>query len=312
SQLYFLESMEARAWLDQTRYTPASYKNTHGHALVIAGSRQFSGAAVLCGDAAMCSGAGLVTVATPESAITAVASRLMPEVMTAALPETDAGAVSAEADEAVAQLAKRAQVVAIGPGLSSVEESTRRFVRAVVEKRVAPLVVDADGLNALAPWPEELRGTPELPLILTPHEGEMRRLLGIKADNRDALAADRAGAAREFAVRQQLILVLKGERTLVAAPDGRVFINPTGNAGLGTAGAGDTLTGIITGFLAQSYGTLAEQADPLLATLAAVYLGGLAGDKAAQAIGLRAMTASAIRAHLGAAFRALDPFGESP
>lgn len=310
SQLFLTEDQDVRQWLRQTRYTPDSYKNTHGHALLIAGSRRYSGAAVLCGDAAMRAGAGLVTVATPASAIASIAARLMPEVMTAALPETDDGAVSEEAVETVSQLSERAQAVALGPGLSAENDSTRRFVRAMVELRTKPLALDADALNALAPWPAELRGTAELPLILTPHEGEMRRLLGA-ADDKSALA-DRVGAAREFAVKHELILVLKGSRTLVAAPDGRVFVNPTGNAGLGTAGAGDTLTGIITGFLAQAYGTLADQADALLATLSAVYLGGMAGDLAAQESGMRTMTASDIRRHLGAAIRALDAEGERP
>ncbi|MDQ3754188.1 MAG: NAD(P)H-hydrate dehydratase [Acidobacteriota bacterium] len=310
SQLFLTKDQAARQWLRQTRYTPDSYKNTHGHALLIAGSRRYSGAAVLCGDAAMRAGAGLVTVATPASAVAPVAARLMPEVMTAALPETSDGAVSEEAIEIVSQLSERAQAVALGPVLSAENEGTRRLVRAIVEHRMKPMVLDADALNALAPWPAELRGTAELPLILTPHEGEMRRLLG--GANDEGGLADRVGTARAFAVKHELILVLKGSRTLVAATDGRVFINPTGNAGLGTAGAGDTLTGIITGFLAQAYGTLADQADALLATLSAVYLGGMAGDLAARELGMRTMTASDIRRHLGAAICALDVEGERP
>ncbi|MGI8838746.1 MAG: ADP-dependent NAD(P)H-hydrate dehydratase, partial [Pyrinomonadaceae bacterium] len=109
-----------------------------------------------------------------------------------------------------------------------------------------------------------------------------------------------------------LILVLKGSRSLIAAPDGRVFINPTGNAGLGTAGAGDTLTGIIAAFVAQSVGTLKEKASPLEATIAALYVGGLAGDLAARKLGMRTMVASDIREHLGEAIRSLDPQGEQP
>jgi NAD(P)H-hydrate epimerase len=137
----------------------------------------------------------------------------------------------------------------------------------------------------------------------------MLRLMG--TDDKSALY-DRVAAAREFAQRHELILVLKGTRTLIAAPDGRVFINPTGNAGLGTAGAGDTLTGIITGFLAQAFATLKGEADALAATTAAVYLGGLAGDLAARERGMRSLAASDIREHLGAAIRALDPEGERP
>jgi NAD(P)H-hydrate epimerase len=171
------------------------------------------------------------------------------------------------------------------------------------------VVIDADGLNSLAPWPPALRGSDELRLVLTPHVGEMRRLLGV--DDKDALS-DRVRVAREFATAHEVILVLKGSRTLVAAPDGRVFVNPTGNAGLGTAGAGDTLTGIIAGFIAQSRGALKDHADVLASVIAAVYVGGLAGDLAARERGMRTMVASDIREHLGAAVRALDPAGEAP
>jgi NAD(P)H-hydrate epimerase len=309
SQLFLVEAEDARAWLRQTRYAPDSYKNTHGHALIIAGSREMSGAAVLCAEAAMRSGTGLVTVATSESSLPSVAARLMPEVMTAGLRETGDGAISEDAFARAAQLAERADVIALGPGLTSHDESTRRFVRAIVERRSVTVVIDADGLNSLAPWPPALRGSGELPLVLTPHVGEMRRLLGV--DDKDALS-DRVRVAREFATAQQLILVLKGSRTVTAAPDGRVFINPTGNAGLGTAGAGDTLTGIITGFIAQARGALKDRADVLQAVLAAIYVGGLAGDLAARERGMRTMIASDIREHLGAAVRALDPAGEQP
>ncbi|HVF41601.1 MAG TPA: NAD(P)H-hydrate dehydratase [Pyrinomonadaceae bacterium] len=309
SKLFLTEAADARAWLEATRYAPESYKNTHGHALVVAGSRRMTGAAVLCADAAMCSGAGLVTVATPESALSSVAARLMPEVMTAALPETELGAVGAGAYEQFERLSGRATVVAVGSGLTLDEEGTRRFVRELVESRTTPVVVDADGLNALAPWPAELRGTREAPVILTPHEGEMLRLLG--SEERSALE-ERARVVSEFASKQSLVVVLKGTRTLVAAPDGRVFVNPTGNAGLGTAGSGDTLTGIITGFLAQAFGALKDEADAVATTVAAVYVAGLAGDLAAGERGLRALVASDVRAYLSAAVRALDPEGERP
>jgi ADP-dependent NAD(P)H-hydrate dehydratase / NAD(P)H-hydrate epimerase len=309
TKLFLTEASDARAWLVQTRYTPDSYKNTHGHALVIAGSRGLTGAAALAGASAMRAGAGLVTIATAASAQEAVAAQAMPEIMTRPLPETDQGAISLEAVERVMQLTSRADVVAIGPGLSSEDESTRSFVRAIIERRRTPVVIDADGLNSLAPWPEDLRGSSELPLILTPHQGEMLRLLG--TDERDALA-DRIHVAREFATAHEVILVLKGARTITASPDGSVFINPTGNAGLGTAGAGDTLTGIITGFNAQAFATLKEKADALAATVAAVYVGGLAGDMAARELGMRALVASDIREHLSAAIRALDPAGEKP
>lgn len=311
SQLFLIEESDARAWLVRTRYTPASFKNTHGHALVIAGSRGFAGAAALCGAAALRSGAGLVTIATPVSAQPAVAAQAMPEIMTAALAETDRGGTSDEAIDYALTLASKASVVAIGPGLSSEDERTRAFVRSFIERRSFPVVVDADGLNALAPWPPGLRGSAAHPLILTPHQGEMLRLMG--ASDKAALA-DRVGATRNFATAHSVILVLKGTRTLIAAPDGRVFVNPTGNAGLGTAGTGDTLTGIIAGFMAQASG-LASHGTPvsvLESVIAALYIGGLAGDFAAKQVGMRFMVASDVRDHLSTAIRSLDPEGELP
>ncbi len=309
SDLFLVEPEDVRRWLVQTRYTPDSYKNTHGHALVIAGSRDYTGAPVLCGDAAMRAGAGLVTVATAASAHNAVSARLMPEVITAALPETNDGAISFEAFESAAKLIERANTIAIGPGLSSGGDSTRRFVHAIIENRRTPVVIDADALNALAPWPNDLPGSDDFPLILTPHTGEMRRLIG--AAN-EAPLADRVAVARDFASAHNLILVLKGSRTLIATPDGRVFVNPTGNAGLGTAGSGDTLTGIIAGFIAQAFGTLKKEASALEAVIAAVYVGGLAGDIAAREKGLRTLVASDVREHFSAAIRALDAEGETP
>ncbi|HYH86755.1 MAG TPA: NAD(P)H-hydrate dehydratase [Pyrinomonadaceae bacterium] len=309
SKLFLTESSDARAWLEATRRAPDSYKNTHGHALVVAGSRDMPGAAVLCADAAMCAGAGLVTLATAKSALASIAPRLMPEVMTAALSETESGSVAAEASAELKRLTERATVVAVGCGLARESDSTRRFVRETVERRTTPVVVDADGLNALAPWPSDLRGTTDAPIVITPHEGEMLRLLG--SQDRSALR-DRAGVVAEFASRHQLVVVLKGTRTLVAAPDGSVYVNPTGNAGLGTAGSGDTLTGIITGFLAQAFATLKDSADAVASTVAAVYVGGLAGDLAARELGMRAMVASDIRGYLSAAVCALDAEGEMP
>ena len=307
--LFVTEAEDARQWLVSTRYTRESYKNTHGHVLIAAGSRGYSGAAALCGNAAMRSGAGLVTVATPASAQVSVASSAMPEVITTALAETDRGAVSDEAADHFLKLAEKATVVAVGPGLTSDDERTRRFVRTIVERRATPCVIDADGLNSLAPWPSTLKGSDQHPLILTPHPGEMLRLLG--AGDKSALN-DRVAAARDFATAHHVILVLKGSRPLVATPDGRVFINATGNAGLGTAGAGDTLTGLITGFLAQAYGKLNDRADAITTVIAALYIGGLAGDFAAQQLGMRTMLASDIREHFSDAIRSLDPHGEQP
>lgn len=307
--LFLTEAEDAREWLVSTRYTRESYKNTHGHVLIAAGSRNYSGAAALSGNAAMRSGAGLVTIATPASAQTSIASRAIPEVMTTALAETDRGVVSDEAVDHFLKLAEKATVVAIGPGLTSDDERTRRFVHTVVGRRSKPCVIDADGLNSLAPWPESLKGSDQHPLILTPHPGEMLRLIG--ADNKSMLD-DRVGAARAFATAHHVILVLKGSRAIVAAPDGRVFINPSGNPGLGTGGSGDTLTGLISGFLAQAYASLDGKPDPIATTMAALYIGGLAGDFAAKKLGMRTMLASDIRDHFSEAICFLDPLGERP
>ena len=308
SELFLIEKDDARSWLSRTRYINGSFKNTHGHVLVVAGSRGYTGAAVLCGNAAMRSGAGLVTIATPASAQPLVAATAMAEVMTTPLAETDRGAVSDDAIEHVKSLATTASVVAIGPGLSSEDERTRRFVYSIVKQRTTPMVIDADALNSLAPWPDDLPGSAEAPLILTPHPGEMLRLLG--TDDR-SLLDDRVAVARDFATKHKLILVLKGAPTLIAVA-GRVLINPTGNPGLGTAGSGDTLTGIIAGFIAQEFATLKGKADVVEATIAALYIGGLAGDLAACKLGMRAMMASDIREYLSEAICSLDPTGERP
>ena len=170
-------------------------------------------------------------------------------------------------------------------------------------------MIDADGLNCLAPWPGNLQGSKEMPLILTPHLGEMMRLMGT---TKKLNAIDRVSAAREFAVAHKIVLVLKGSRSLVASDEDFVVVNPTGNAGLGTAGAGDTLTGIIAGFGAQARGSLGDSANLLSSTIAALYVGGLAGDIAARERGMRTMVASDIREHLSSAVRHLDREGELP
>jgi len=316
SQTFVTDRQDVRAWLKRTRYVPGSYKNSHGHALIIAGSRDMNGAPVLCAGAAHAAGAGLVTLVTPHSAHHAVSSRVQPEVMVAALDETSDGAINTLALPRAAQLSERATVIAIGSGLSSSNEETIGFVRRFVPQAKIPVVLDADALNAVAPFKGKYRPQNNAPLILTPHEGEMRRLMN--TIDKDALA-NRIQATRDFAVNHKVILVLKGERVIIAAPDGKVFINPTGNPGTGTAGTGDTLTGIIAGFLAQEFAR-EEHADDsesqieaaVQATVAAVYIASLAADFAARETGMRAMLASDIRTHLSRAFRTLDPDGEMP
>jgi len=298
SKLFLAEKSDAQDWLEQTKFTSASYKNKRGHALVIGGAKNYAGAAILAGNAAIVSGVGLVTVAAPQSVHNAIASRILPEVMTRSVAETPNGAIDYEAvDEILEFIEGKIDAVAVGSGMSSSEESTRKFVREFVEKRKTPVVIDADGLNSLAPF--DLQGSDELPLILTPHEGEFLKLLGTK--DKEAIK-DRVKAARDFAGKHNIILVLKGERSLIAAPDGTVVVNPTGNSGLGKAGNGDTLTGIVVGFVAQA---VQMKVNIFETIVAAVYIAGMAGDIAAEKFGKRSMLASDVRECLSETFKSI-------
>jgi len=286
SQIYLITKEDASRWLTATEFTPDSYKFQRGHALLIAGSADYSGAAVLCGDAAIRSGAGLVTIACPESSRQPIIGRVQPEVMVRGVPETKKGAISAEAFEEIQKFTERKiTAVAIGSGMSHDEETTRDLVRRVVESRTTPIVIDADGLNALAPF--DIAGSDDLPIILTPHMGEFKRLLGVEDHIDDPVAS-----VREFAQLHKVYVVLKGERPLIADPTGCIAVSPTGNSGLGKAGNGDTLTGLIVGFVAQA----AAIGTGIFETLiAAVYIAGLAGDIADERSGKRVMTASDVR-----------------
>ena len=254
-----------------------SNKGLYGHALVIAGARGKTGAAAMSGLAALRAGAGLVTVATAESALNAVASH-SPELMTEPLPETAAGSISTKSldNGLLAGVIEKKNVVAIGPGMGQ-DPDTVQFIRHVVEEQHVPMVVDADALNALVD--RRLRG----PRILTPHPGEMSRL------TRKTIAevqADRIGIARAFAQDRGVYLVLKGNRSVIAAPDGRVWINPTGSPAMATGGTGDVLTGMIAGLVAQ----FPDQIETAL--LAAVYLHGRAGELGAEKLGEKAFIAT--------------------
>jgi ADP-dependent NAD(P)H-hydrate dehydratase / NAD(P)H-hydrate epimerase len=296
STLEFIESSYADLALSRTRRQSDAHKNSVGEVLLIAGSRGKTGAAALAAEAVLRAGAGLVTVATAQSALPLLVAQSLNEVMTESLVETAKGAIAHEALAHARQLASKCQAVALGPGLASSEETTRRFVREFVERRSEPLVIDADGLNALAPWPDELRGSEELPIIITPHLGEMARLTGKRKDD---ILNDRIGVAREFAMKHDLITVLKGPRSVIASPDGWAHVSSTGNAGMATAGAGDVLTGMLAGLLAQS--RFPERYDTLNVVIAAVILHGLAGDLAAAKLGQRSLLASDIIAHIGEA-----------
>ncbi|MEJ7861179.1 MAG: NAD(P)H-hydrate dehydratase [Pyrinomonadaceae bacterium] len=299
SQTFVAEKRDAQDWLNKTEVRTDSYKKTRGTALIIAGSKNYSGAASLAANACFAAGAGMVSVGVPESVRGIVAAKVLNEIITRGFSETKNGAFAESAVKDVLELSEKMDVVALGCGLTSDDESTKSFVREVVENRKTPMVIDADGLNALAPF--DLEGSSNLPLILTPHIGEFQRLLGTKTE-----VKDRIKMAREFSQKHNVILVLKGERSLVAAPSGEVVINPTGNAGISRAGSGDTLTGIIAGFLAQTYGTQKPNLENTFETVvAALYIAGLAGDIAAEKLSERLMSASNIREYLNETIRSL-------
>ncbi len=261
-----------------------THKGDYGRVLIVAGSRGMTGAAHLAAVGALRSGAGLVTVATPGSCQD-VLSGLGPEYMTVGIGETPDGLDPRDVDR-ILELA--GDVVAVGPGLGRAP-GTRSFVRELVERASSPLVLDADGLNAFAGDPEALRGREGREIIITPHPGEMARLVRMSLEE---VQSSRIEVARNFAMSQHLYVVLKGHRTLVATPEGRVFINPTGNAGMATGGTGDVLTGMTAAWLAQLL-------DAEAACKLAVYLHGLAGDLAAASESEVAMTSGALARFLG-------------
>lgn len=272
---------------------PDAHKGTFGHALIIGGSYGKAGAAAMAGMATLRSGAGLVTVATARSTLPMVAG-FAPELMTEALAETDAGTISTRAFDLgrLDSLAQEKQAIAIGPGLG-LHLDTAEFARTCVERYRGPIVLDADGLNSFAGCTERLDGF-QRSVILTPHPGEMARLVGSSIA---AVQADRLGVARKFASEHHLTLVLKGHRTLIVEPDGTAWVNPTGNPGMATGGTGDILTGIITGLVAQNL----QRAND--AVRAAVYLHGLAGDIARDSLGEPCLLATDLLAALPEAMR---------
>ncbi len=267
-------------------------KGNFGHVLVIGGSVGKAGAAAMAGMAALRAGAGLSTVCTPKAVLPTVAG-FHPEVMTEPLEETEAGGISMRAlDRRVDALVKGKTVLAVGPGISRHAE-TAEFARTVVKKYKIPIVLDADGLNAFEGHAAKLNGRARS-LVITPHPGEMARLAGSTVA---AVQRDRLNVARTFAREHEVIVVLKGHRTLIAQPDGEVWVNTTGNPGMATGGTGDILTGMISGFIAQNPDRIVE------AMIAAVHLHGLAGDVACESMGEHSLVATDLLKALPEAFR---------
>ncbi|MGD0599185.1 MAG: NAD(P)H-hydrate dehydratase, partial [Terriglobales bacterium] len=277
-------------------------KGSYGHVLVIGGSLGKAGAAAMAGFSALRAGAGLSTVATPKSVLATVAA-FHPELMTEPLPETAAGTISLRAlGPGLNSLLER-KTLAIGPGISRNPE-TADFVRTIVQAAekssvgnlvgdsIVNLVVDADALNAFEGAAEKLNGRGRT-VVITPHPGEMSRLTGLSIAE---IQAHRLEIARDFAREHELIVVLKGHRTLIAAPDGAVWVNPTGNPGMATGGTGDILTGMVAGLIAQ------HPQQALEATALAVYLHGLAGDLASESVGENSLVATDLVRFLPQAF----------
>ena len=272
-----------------------SNKGSYGHVLIVGGSVGKAGSVVMSGMASLRAGAGLTTVATAKSALSTVAG-FYPELMTEPMPETDVGAIATSSEPRIEELMKSMSVVAIGPGISR-DPQTSTLVRSLVSHHKIPMVVDADGLNAFEGHTNELKGNGRT-LVITPHPGEMARLVGCSIAD---VQKDRLGVARKFAREHELIVVLKGHRTLVVKPDGEAWVNTSGNPGMATGGTGDILTGVVAAMLAQEKRAQNPE-SALLAVCAAVHLHGLAGDVMRDIVGEHSLVATDLLQGLPSAF----------
>jgi ADP-dependent NAD(P)H-hydrate dehydratase / NAD(P)H-hydrate epimerase len=293
--------LEAHAIASQLQDRPAdTHKGTYGHVLIVAGGPGKTGAGALASMAALRTGAGLVSFALPHSLNIAMEAKLT-EAMTIPLPESEPGVLGAEAAKRLVEWLEGKSALILGPGIGTHPE-TVRCVHEVLRQVRLPTVLDADGLNALAADPE-IRGDIHMPLVLTPHPGELARL---RRTTTAVIQADRLGAAREAARTYRAVVVLKGAYTVIAEPEGTLYINLTGNPGMATAGSGDVLSGMIGTLLGQGY-------VPSMAARVAVYLHGLAGDLAATALGERSLMAGDLVEMLPHAFQQLEQVkGTSP
>jgi NAD(P)H-hydrate epimerase len=277
---YLLEKEEIKRWLSVPR-NPDTHKGDYGHLLVIAGSVGKTGAAAMACQAALRMGAGLVTLAIPKS-LNGIMEIKLTEVMTEPLPETIKQTLSLRAFSAIVRLCENKKAVIIGPGLGTFKE-TQSLVLKLIKALDLPIILDADGLTALATQPKILPIS-NRSLILTPHPGEMARL--IRSQVKEVLE-DRIGVSRNFSQSQQVHLVLKGHPTLISTPKGEAFINPTGNPGMASGGTGDVLTGMIGGLVCQGF-------DILPSLQIAVFLHGMAGDEGTQERGEKSLIATDI------------------
>ncbi|HVS13942.1 MAG TPA: NAD(P)H-hydrate dehydratase [Thermoanaerobaculia bacterium] len=294
-RLSLLEAGELAGWLPERR--AASHKGDYGHLLVVAGSWGMSGAATLCASSALRAGAGLVTVAAPES-IRGECAVGVREAMTLGLGDAGCRALAPAHVDRLLEAAAGRDAVALGPGVGRHEE-TGETVRRLALELAAPLVLDADGLAAFAARLGELRER-RAATVLTPHPGELARLLSADgADSAAVVQADRLGAARRAADHSGAVVVLKGHRTVVAEPGGEAAVCPTGNPGMATGGTGDVLTGVIGALLAQGF-------EAFAAARLGVFWHGLAGDLAAQARGQASLVAGDLVDALSAARQTIE------
>ena len=270
-----------------------AHKGDFGHCLIVAGSTGKTGAAAMAANSAVRAGAGLVTLAIPAS-LNAILEQKTTEAMTLPLPDSNKGFLGGEAKTAALAALAGKDALAVGPGISWHPE-TAQFVRDLLAEASVPVVVDADGLNALSEDISVLLRERKVDFILTPHPGEMARLAGIETA---AVEADRIGSAREFATRYNVYLVLKGARTIIAAPDGRVAINGSGNPGMASGGMGDVLTGVLVALLGQGM-------DPFFACRVGVFLHGFAADLTAADKGEIGMSATDVQERLPYAIKQL-------
>jgi len=281
-----LNLIHPRDYADFLAPRPAdSNKGSYGHVLAVGGSVGKAGSVAMAGMAALRSGAGLSTVATAKSALSTVAG-YYPELMTEPLPETDTGTIATGAGVRIEELLPSMTVLAVGPGISR-DPHTATLVRSLVAHHKVAMVVDADGLNAFEGHTQELNGNGRT-LVITPHPGEMARLCNCSVSE---VQKDRLGVARNFAREHNLIVVLKGHRTLVVQPDGEAWVNTSGNPGMATGGTGDILTGMVAGMLAQAKRTQDPQ-TALRAVCAAVQLHGFAGDEMRERVGELSLVAT--------------------
>ena len=290
-KLEMVEEEKIRPYFEQRKKD--THKGTFGHLLMLAGSLGKTGAAVMAGKAALKMGAGLVTAGVPKSCLPIVARSMM-ELMTEPLPETEKGTLSVEALPEILRLLEEKDALMLGPGIST-NESTKELILSLLTRLRIPVVLDADALNILASNSDVLKSLSK-PAVVTPHPGEFARLVKLSTNE---VLSKRLELVPRFAAKYGIYVVLKGYKTLTATPEGKTFINPTGNPGMATAGSGDVLSGMIASMIIQ-------EKNILDAILAAVYVHGLSGDIGAARLGEKSLTAGNMITYLPAAIKSLS------